>query len=594
MASAEFYQQRVTNFQEKVLLSDKIIRKYAWARVLAAVAIISCGYLGFGNSLFFFALLPLFILFFYLVRIQLKKENERKILKLLVNLNGYETASLHHDFNNFSTGEGFIDPHHAYTHDLDIFGKGSVFQYINRCATHLGEMNLAYGLTHLSFSKASVLERQEAIRELAKEIEFRQQCWAVGKQIHDEKYPLESVHAWLKEPDLFLGKSFFFIIKWLLPVLTCGSLIAVSFSPIFQSIFFFLFIVQLTLCAIYSKPIGLLQGKLANYKVILDNYSQLFRLLKAEKFSTPLMQTHHRFAQAAADHVLEFSRLVNSLESRMNLIARLVGNGLFLYDFHTVGNLEVWRKKFSNDLPKWLESLAEWDALLSFSTLHYNHPTYAFAEVGENFSLSGNEVGHILIHSSIRVNNSLELGNPAGLMLITGANMAGKSTFLRAIGVNYILALNGSPVCAIKWTTPLAALRTGMRTSDSLQENQSYFFAELNRLQSIIQELRNGNPMVILLDEILKGTNSTDKQIGSRELIKQLIQQKALVIIATHDIALGNMEQQFPNQISNACFEGKIENDQLTFDYKLNTGLAQKANATFLMRKMGIIPNVEF
>ena len=173
MASAEFYQQRVTNFQEKVLLSDQIIRKYAWARVLAAVAIISLGYLGFSNSFFFFALLPLLILFFYLVRIQLKKENERKILNLLVNLNSYEAASPNHNFSNFSAGEEFIEPHHAYKHDLDIFGKGSVFQYINRCATHLGEINLANGLTHLRFSKASILERQEAIRELAKEIEFR-------------------------------------------------------------------------------------------------------------------------------------------------------------------------------------------------------------------------------------------------------------------------------------------------------------------------------------------------------------------------------------------------------------------------------------
>ena len=168
--------------------------------------------------------------------------------------------------------------------------------------------------------------------------------------------------------------------------------------------------------------------------------------------------------------------------------------------------------------------------------------------------------------------------------------MAGKSTFLRSVGVNFILGLNGSPVCASYWSTPMAALRTGMRTADSLQEHQSYFYAELNRLHSIIEELRVGKPMLLLLDEILKGTNSTDKQLGSRELIKQLIQQKALVLIATHDIALGDMEQQFPEKVFNSCFEGKIENDQLTFDYKLNKGVAQKANATFLMRKMGIIP----
>jgi DNA mismatch repair ATPase MutS len=244
-------------------------------------------------------------------------------------------------------------------------------------------------------------------------------------------------------------------------------------------------------------------------------------------------------------------------------------------------------------LPRWIESLSEWDALLSFATLHYNQPHYAFAEINDQLAIRGKDIGHPLIHSKVRINNDFDLGNPAQVMLITGANMAGKSTFLRTIGVNYLLASNGAPVCASMWSSPCAELRSGMRTSDSLQEHQSYFFAELNRLHSIIEELRQGKPMIILLDEILKGTNSTDKQTGSRELIKQLILQKALVLLATHDIALGDLEQQYPTKIVNTCFEGKIENEQLTFDYKLNQGLAQKANATFLMRKMGIIPPQE-
>jgi DNA mismatch repair ATPase MutS len=227
---------------------------------------------------------------------------------------------------------------------------------------------------------------------------------------------------------------------------------------------------------------------------------------------------------------------------------------------------------------------------LSFATLHFNQPHYAFAEIDDKLSIQAEELGHPLIPSAHRVTNPFQLGSPAGVMLVTGANMAGKSTFLRAVGVNYILAVNGSPVCARAWRGPLLELRTGMRTSDSLQENQSYFFAELNRLQSIIQELRMGNPMLILLDEILKGTNSTDKQTGSRELIKQLMVQPALVMIATHDIALGDMEKHYPDKVFNACFEGNIQNDQLTFNYKLNQGVATKANATFLMRKMGIIP----
>lgn len=590
MASEAHYRQQVKFAQAEVDKSDKTIRHYAWVRVALAIVILATGYLGFSNSLFFAALPILIIPFFSLVQLQQRKEYDRKILLSLVELNGCEIEAIHFRFRNFPSGNQFINPQHPYSHDLDLFGDRSLFQYLNRCATQLGESRLANDLTHLRYNQQAIELRQQAIRELASTFELRQQCWATGQQNRDIDFKLVPLLNWLKEPDLFLGKSFFQIIKWVLPLITCFSLIGVAFAPIFQSVFFFFFIVQLSLAAGYSKSISVLQAKLAGYKVALENYSMLFRLLKKESFASPLILQHHQLATQAAESVHEFSKRVNSLESRMNLIARLFGNGLFLFDFHNVSRLEAWRKQHAETLPQWLESLAEWDSLLAFATFHYNHPNYAFAEIHESMSIYGEDIGHPLIPSNTRVANSFELGLPNQLLLITGANMAGKSTFLRAIGVNYVLGLNGAPVCATKWRSPMAALRSGMRTSDSLQENQSYFFAELNRLQSIIEDLRNGKPMLILLDEILKGTNSTDKQTGSRELIKQLITQKALVVIATHDIALGDMEAQFPNQVANGCFEGKIENDQLTFDYKLNKGIAQKANATFLMRKMGIIP----
>lgn len=584
------YQQRADQFQSEVSACDQSIRTLAWIRVLAAAIILATGYLGFKDPLYFATLPFLIIAFFYLVQLQWRKENHRKILLSLVALNRNEVEAIHHRFSNFSNGIRFIDPHHTYSHDLDLFGDGSLFQYINRCATPLGEAKLATDLTQLHYDQKIIELRQEAIRELASKLELRQQCWATGQQIQTTAVDLNPLLHWLQERDLLLGNRFVEIIRWVLPLATCLSLAMAAINPTFQVVFLFLFVMQLSLAASYSKPISVLQERLVGYKVILENYAKLFELLKKESFASAKMKSHHTIANAASTQVHSFSKKVNSLESRMNLIARLFGNGLFLVDFHNVIQLERWRKKYAAELPQWVASLAEWDSLLAFATLHYNHPHYAFAEIGKQLAIRGEEAGHPLIPSKVRVANSFDVGTPAGLMLITGANMAGKSTFLRAVGVNYILSLNGSPVCAQKWVSPLAELRTGMRTSDSLQENQSYFYAELYRLQSIITDLRKGNRMVILLDEILKGTNSTDKQTGSRELIKQLIQQPALVMVATHDIALGDMEQQFPQQVGNACFEGKIENDQLTFDYTLHKGVAQKANATFLMRKMGIIP----
>jgi DNA mismatch repair ATPase MutS len=199
-------------------------------------------------------------------------------------------------------------------------------------------------------------------------------------------------------------------------------------------------------------------------------------------------------------------------------------------------------------------------------------------------------LGHPLIHRNDRVVNDVMIGKDQRIQIITGANMAGKSTFLRSIGVNLILALAGAPVCAEAFSCSIVHLRSGMRAADSLKDHQSYFFAELNRLKNIMDELKKDKPLLVLLDEILKGTNSNDKLSGSLAMVKQLVPHPCLALIATHDLALGELSNTHPDAIKNFCFEANIENDQLHFDYKLKTGLAQRMNATFLMKKMGIIP----
>ena len=593
MASVEFYQQRTAQFQEEASQLDKTIGRYSVSRLVVAVLIAVLVYFGFTTPFYFSGAFLLIFFFFYLVQRQLKFEKERELVLYKVNLNKWEAAACEYDFENFPDGERFINPHHPYSYDLDVFEKGSLFQYLNRCATRLGENTLANDLTRLKLNKESIYQRQEAIRELGALIEFRQQCWAIGKQIQDKDFDLNALWSWLKQPSIIFGDKFLNLLRWVLPSVTCMALAGMIFSSIFQLIFLLLFILQLGICAKYDKRITKLQNELSVFRIILENYSRIFQLMKEQRFASTLMKTHHDIAIEATEHVKKVSSLINAIESRMNLIAKVFGNGIFLYDIQSINNLEEWKEQYASSLPRWMESLSEWDALLSFAALHYNQPHYTFAEINDQLFIKGSDIGHPLINSTLRINNNFDLGNPAKVMLITGANMAGKSTFLRTIGINYLLASNGAPVCATKWSSPCAELRTGMRTSDSLQEHQSYFYAELNRLHSIIEDLRQGKPMIILLDEILKGTNSTDKQTGSRELIKQLILQKALILLATHDIALGNMEQQYPEDIVNTCFEGKIENEQLTFDYKLNQGLAQKANATFLMRKMGIIPPME-
>lgn len=590
MPTSEFYQQRAHRFKQERERVEKIIRQYAWTRVALVLLVGVLIYLGLSDSLFFWLTpVPLGI-FIFLVNRQSQQEEQKQLTSYLELLNTLEARTILFEPTAFSDGSRFADPHHPYGHDLDLFSAGSVFQYLNRCGTQLGEEQLAHELKNLPFTEAELTLRQQAVKELGRMLEFRQQVWALGRQINDFSFDRSTIFRWLNEKSFIYGNTIYSLLRWGLPAIT---LIVVGFTIYDWSYFpllFIMMIIQITIAGFHSKRIGEFQRVLSSGRKVLSNYARIFEKLANQKVESALMKKHHASAVNAFQKVKEFSSLVNALEARMNPIAMQFGNGLFLYDFHAVARLERWREENANELPHWLKSLGEWDSLLSLASLHYNFPNYAFAEVNSQPVLEGKDIGHLLIPDSIRITNNFDLGKPANIWLITGANMAGKSTFLRSLGVNFVLGSIGSPVCASYWRMPLIALRSGMRTTDSLQDHQSYFFAELHRLQSIMQELRSGKPAFILLDEILKGTNSTDKQLGSRELLRQLKDMNALVVLATHDIALGNLAEQYPNQIANACFEGKIENDQLAFDYTLHPGVAQKANATFLMRKMGIIP----
>jgi len=590
MPSSEFYKQRELQFKQEGERIEKKIRQYSWSRVVLVVVMGILIYAGLSQPYFFWMLIAPLGVFIALVNRQSLHKEKKQLANYLEQLNRMEGKNIRFEATDFSDGNRFADPHHSYGHDLDLFGNGSVFQYINRCGTQLGEERLAHDLKNLPYRKEELLQREEAVRELGAMVDFRQQVWAMGQQINDLSFDRSTLLSWLSEKPFIYKNTVYTFLRWILPAITLSILGLTINDGSYFPLLFVMAIIQITIAGFQAKRIGEFQRVLSSAREVLKNYARIFELLSQQKVESSLMKKHHKIAVSAFEKVKEFSSLVNALESRMNPIAMQFGNGLFLYDFHAVARLEKWREENANDLPHWLESLSEWDGLLSLATLHYNYPHYAFAEVNEQPLLESREVGHLLIPDAIRVNNNFNLGKPAKIILITGANMAGKSTFLRSLGVNFVLGGIGSPVCATQWRMPLISLRSGMRTTDSLQEHQSYFFAELNRLQSIMEELRSGKPMFILLDEILKGTNSTDKQLGSRELLKQLKDMNALVALATHDIALGDLAEQYPTQIANACFEGKIENEQLTFDYTLHPGVAQKANATFLMRKMGIIP----
>jgi DNA mismatch repair ATPase MutS len=338
------------------------------------------------------------------------------------------------------------------------------------------------------------------------------------------------------------------------------------------------------------KRVNAFHQYISRKKNILDKYARLLHLFGKEQFETPLLQQLKTKASQADERIKSLAELVSALDARLNFMTNLVVNSTLLYDLQCIYRLEKWKEDNASQLQVWLDVINETDVLCSLGTFSYNHPDFCFPSITSDQKIVTTSLGHPLLAHEGCITNNVSIGERQNILVITGANMAGKSTFLRTLGTNLVLALSGAPVYATSFVCPIINIRSGMRTADSLQDHQSYFYAELNRLKRIMDELREGKPLFILLDEILKGTNSTDKQAGSIALVKQLVSYSCIGLIATHDLALGDLEKEYPDHVKNYCFEPTIENDQLSFDYTLKEGLAQKMNATFLMKKMGIIP----
>jgi DNA mismatch repair ATPase MutS len=251
-------------------------------------------------------------------------------------------------------------------------------------------------------------------------------------------------------------------------------------------------------------------------------------------------------------------------------------------------NLEKWKRKQGAQVEDWLKLLGEMEALNSLANLAYNNPSFCKPELSKTPTLIADDLGHPLIRDEKRVNNSISFDGQQ-FVILTGSNMSGKSTFLRTVGINLVLARTGSMVCARNFVFYPFDVYVSMRITDSLQDSESFFYAELKRLQTIIQHLEQGQPTFILLDEILRGTNSNDKRNGTIGLIRKLAGMRAFGIIATHDVIVAELIREYPEYIANNCFEAEIKNDELLFDYRLKQGVCTKLSASFLMKKMGVI-----
>lgn len=534
--------------------------------------------------------LPLFIL----VKIHNRFFIRKEWLETQARIIQEELQALSGDYSSFEDGKEYVNPEHPYSFDLDIFGRRSLFQSINRTCTFFGKVRLAEWLQNHLHEKTSIEKRQEMVREISEHTLFREQFRVAGLVHHGQSSDAEKIQAWSQSPAQYLHAGWVKAFIWGVPVINSLLLITslagwISFSWLGLS-----FGIFLVLSFGIIKRATYIQETYGKQLKSLNGYARLIALAKAEDWKSAgmqeLMERLNLNGQSPIQALQQLSKELDRLDLRNNQFLYVILEGSIFFQLQEIVRIERWKARYGQHINEWLETVGELDALCSLGTFAYNHPQYTYPELTEKpFCFLATQMGHPLMPASQCVKNDATIPSRPFFLIITGANMAGKSTYLRTIGVNYLLACVGTPVCCEKLKLHPNQLITSLRTSDSLSDNESYFFAELKRLKRIIDLLNQGQQLFTILDEILKGTNSMDKQKGSFDLIRQFMQLKANGIIATHDLLLGSLIKQFPEEIRNYCFEADIKENELTFSYKLREGVAQNMNACFLMKKMGII-----
>lgn len=591
-----FYQTQLGQHTKDLAQTKAKIRKTSIFRISAFLLTILGIYLASTlNWVFVLGITILgFGIFIFFVIKHTRLFKHKQWLEALVEVNTSELELLDSKTNPENSGEEYSIPDHPFSQDLDIFGKRSLFQLIDRTSTRGGKNRLASILNNPIKDKNILTDRQGAIRELSEKPVWRQNFRATGKLSPEDPNEVEEIKTWAQSDKFSFQNLFYKTMLILNPVLGFGIVLAIAFGFIgFGAFTLFLFL-PLILVGSKMASISKEHNLLSKKSSLLARYSQLFGLVEGEQFKTDLLlKAHKQFSEggnSAKEAIRDLSKISNSFDYRMNLIVGILLNVFFLWDIRQCTRLEKWKSKNKQNLQNWFDSLSEIDELNSFSGFAFNHPNSIFPSFSDKeFEFEAKNAKHPFIAGSISVGNEISITGWRHFQIITGANMAGKSTYLRTVGINLVLAMTGAPVLADQFIFTPVELFTGIKTSDSLQDGESYFFAELKRLKHIIDLLEDGHKMFIILDEILRGTNSADKQKGSKALVSQLVRLGASGMIATHDLTLGDLKKSFTKNIENKRFEVEILDNELVFDYKLKEGISQNLNASFLMEKMGIV-----
>lgn len=581
----------------KAVIELKALKKrdaaFSTFRLVTAALALVCIYLAVVKHAWQFYIAA-FLLFFGFIALIIRHRQLRENIEYVkhwISVNQDEFNYVKGDLSGFETGKEFSQPEHEFSEDLDLFGNKGLFPRLNRFVTDAGKTLLAERLKENKMEQID--EKQAIIKDLSPKLDFRHAFLAQGQAIEKEPDLKNRINTWAgldKDVSFFLKP----LVLWPLSFLFLAAVVALyMFGGIGEAKYLAIpFFLNLYILSRHLKRIKQDRSFVDSLAKSFSVRGKMISLIENEGFEAPelvalkarLKTKNKRASQALS----ELGIILSRLDSLDNAFGASIINGITLYHLHVMVSLLRWKKRYAQELNHWLDVIAEFDYWISLAGFAHKHPDFVYPALDEKAELQAENMGHPFIDADHRVTNSLKYVG-FDLVILTGSNMAGKSTFLRTIGVNLILTKLGLPVCASAFKTRPYQLLTSMKPQDSLAGNESYFQAEVNRLRHLVDLMQTRTKSFVLLDEILRGTNSQDKRNGTMAFLKKIKAFDIVGVIATHDIEITDLTAAEPNVFSNKFFESQLKNDELIFDYKLRDGVCETPNASDLMRIKGII-----
>jgi hypothetical protein len=590
----DFFSENISRYQKDDKRLSKLFNQISTIRIITfIVALILAVYAADIPSAtgLAFVIIIFLISFVILVKWHNRIKYVRNHARFLVRINEDELKRVDGRLAGFKSGEEFKSDTHHYSNDLDVFGRNSIFQLLNRCTTLTGREILADWLLEPS-DKITILKRQKAVEELKTTPDFCQNFEAVGLHLENEKANFEPLMNWLKEPAIVRTNKLLVFASYALPSVTIILLIGIIwFNVPIAFILLVLLVAGILLKTVLQYSL-IITEQTNNGVSTLATIAQLIKEVEKKEFSSDLLKEikERLFKEniSASKRIDQLARILDFLNSRGNMLYLNI-NFLFLLDIHLISRAEKWKLQNEQNVKKWVDGISEFEAISSLARFAHANPNFIQPSIEqEDYQFKTTNMSHPLIKPHERIGNDFKAGNKGEVMIITGSNMSGKSTFLRTIGVNVVLALAGAHVSADKMSLSKMLIFTSMRTQDNLEEHISSFYAELKRIEQLLALVKDSEtPVLFMLDEILKGTNSHDRHKGGVAIVKQLHNTNSFGFVSTHDIELGEQAKEF-GYCANYSFNSNIVKDKILFDYKIANGVCQSFNASALMKNIGI------